>query len=160
MSQAASRAGLGILMRRKQQFGSDDLRPDYDFDYAKAVRGECYHRLRNEGSNVVVLEPDVARAFRNSAAVNDALGMLLEMMRATRRFAARPGAARYGIPDATLDEQVTTSVGNDAHCQVSRFDPSIPIDPSIPQPEPYRGQRGMKNDHTEPTRFRYVSCTD
>jgi hypothetical protein len=50
-------------MRGKQRFVSDDLRLEYDFDYAKAVRGECYHRLRNEGSNVVVLEPDVAGPF-------------------------------------------------------------------------------------------------
>jgi hypothetical protein len=56
-------------MSRKPQFGPDDLRPEYDFDCAKAVRGKYYHRLKSEGSNIVVLEPDVARSFRDSAAV-------------------------------------------------------------------------------------------
>jgi hypothetical protein len=77
MREAAPGVGLGILMRRKQQLGSDDLRPEYDFDYAKAVRGKYYQRLKNEGGNIVVLEPDVARASRDSAAVNEALRMLL-----------------------------------------------------------------------------------
>ena len=112
-------------MRRKQRFGSDDLRPEYDLDYAKAVRGKYYHRLKNEGGNVVVLEPDVAKSFRDSAAVNEALRMLLEMTRATRHFAAHSGATRYGIPGAILNEQITLRVGREAHCPKSRFDPTI-----------------------------------
>jgi len=48
----------------------DDLRPEYDFDYSKAVRGKYRKRLLSEGSNIVVLEPDVAKAFTDSAAVN------------------------------------------------------------------------------------------
>ncbi len=35
------------------------------------VRGTYYRRLLTEGANVVVLEPDVAKAFRSSAAVNE-----------------------------------------------------------------------------------------
>ena len=67
----------------------DDLRPEYDFDYSKAVRGKYYQRLLREGSNIVVLEPDVAKAFRNSAAVNDALRSLLRRGRSSRRIASR-----------------------------------------------------------------------
>ena len=51
----------------------DDMRPEYDFDYSEAVRGKYYRRLLKESANVVVLEPDVAKAFRSSAAVNEAL---------------------------------------------------------------------------------------
>ena len=54
------------------------VRPEYDFDYSKAVRGKYYRRLLKEGSNVVVLEPDVAKAFPNSGAVNDALRSVLK----------------------------------------------------------------------------------
>jgi hypothetical protein len=57
---------------------ADELRPEYDFDYSKAVRGKYYRRLLKEGSNVVVLEPDVAKAFPNSDAVNDALRSVLK----------------------------------------------------------------------------------
>lgn len=42
-------------------------------------------RLLKEGANVVVLEPDVAKAFRDSAAVNAALRSLLVVARASRR---------------------------------------------------------------------------
>ncbi len=52
---------------------SDNMRPEYTFDYSKAVRGKYYKRALTEGTNVVVLEPDVAKAFPNSASVNDAL---------------------------------------------------------------------------------------
>jgi hypothetical protein len=114
-------------MRRKQQSGSDDLRPAYDFDCAKAVRGRYYHYLKNEGSNIVVLEPDVARSFRGSAAVNDAPRMLPKMTRATRHPAARSSAARYGIPGAIPNEQIATREGCDGHCPMSRLDPAIPI---------------------------------
>lgn len=57
---------------------ADELRPEYDFDYSKAVTGKYYRRLLKEGSNVVVLEPDVAKAFPNSDAVNDALRSVLK----------------------------------------------------------------------------------
>ena len=43
-----------------------DMRAEYDFDYSKAVRGKYYRRLLKEGANVVVLDPDVAKAFRSS----------------------------------------------------------------------------------------------
>ncbi len=60
-------------MKAKSNVSSDDMRVEYDFDYSKAVRGKYYRRLLREGANVVVLDPDVARAFRSSAAVNEAL---------------------------------------------------------------------------------------
>jgi len=72
-------------MRRKIQVPSDELRPEYNFDYSKAVRGKYYRRLLKEGANVVVLEPDVAKAFRDSAAVNDALRAILAVARSSRR---------------------------------------------------------------------------
>ena len=67
----------------------DELRPEYDFDYSKAVRGKYYRRLLEEGSNVAVLEPDVAKAFHDSAAVNQALRALLELTRSTERLTKR-----------------------------------------------------------------------
>ena len=63
-------------MRVKSPAENDDMRPEYQFDYSTAVRGKYYRRLLKEGANVVVLEPDVARAFRSSAAVNEALRSL------------------------------------------------------------------------------------
>jgi hypothetical protein len=62
------------------------MRSEYIFDYTKAVRGKYYRRLLKEGANVVVLEPDVAKAFHGSAAVNDALRSLLQVSESTRRL--------------------------------------------------------------------------
>ncbi|MDF0677333.1 MAG: hypothetical protein P0120_23800 [Nitrospira sp.] len=72
-------------MKRKGEVSSGDLRPEYTFDYSKAVRGKYYRRLLEDGANVVVLEPDVAKAFRNSTAVNEALRSLLKVARLSTR---------------------------------------------------------------------------
>jgi len=76
-------------MKGKSAAPSDDMRAEYEFDYSKAVRGKYYRRLLKEGANVVVLDPDVAKAFRSSAAVNEALRSLLRMSEATRRLTSR-----------------------------------------------------------------------
>lgn len=55
----------------------DELRSEYDFDFSKAMRGKYYQQYL-ESSNVVVLEPDVAAAFNNSEAVNQALRAMLK----------------------------------------------------------------------------------
>ena len=59
----------------KQSDSSDEMRPEYDF--SKGVRGKYVQRFR-EGTNVVVLDPDVAAEFKDSAAVNNALRQLLK----------------------------------------------------------------------------------
>lgn len=79
---------------------SDDLRPEYDFDYRNAVRGKYYKRILKEGTNVVVLEPDVAKAFPNSAAVNDALRVVLKAGDSARRLTTRSTRTRARSPRA------------------------------------------------------------
>ena len=76
-------------MKAKPATSSAEMRAEYEFDYSKAVRGKYYRRLLKEGANVVVLDPDVAKAFRSSAAVNEALRSLLKMSEATRRLTSR-----------------------------------------------------------------------
>jgi len=67
----------------------DEMRPEYNFDYSKAVRGKYYKRLLAEGTNVVVLDPDVAKTFHDSASVNEALRSLLDLSRFTVRLTRR-----------------------------------------------------------------------
>jgi hypothetical protein len=55
-----------------------DLLDEYDF--SKGVRGK-YARRYEEGTNVVVLAPDVAAVFKNSQAVNEALRAIMKMAR-------------------------------------------------------------------------------
>jgi hypothetical protein len=52
--------------------------PEYDF--TGAVRGKYYERYR-EGTNVILLDPDVAEVFRDATAVNDALRLLVSVAR-------------------------------------------------------------------------------
>ena len=67
-----------------------EMRPEYDF--SGAVRGKYYKRFL-EGTNVVVLEPDVAKRFKNSDSLNKALRTYLKTEK--RSPAARsPGRAQ------------------------------------------------------------------
>ena len=78
-------------MKPRSRAVREEMRPEYDFDYSTATRGKYYRHLMKEGSNIVVLEPDVAKAFKNSEAVNDALRSLLEISEVTRRLTTRLG---------------------------------------------------------------------
>ena len=56
-----------------------DMRPEYDLSTLKSeVRGKYVERYR-EGTNIVLLEPEVAQAFPDSASVNSALRLLIEL---------------------------------------------------------------------------------
>lgn len=60
----------------------DELRAEYDFNQLKGrVRGKYAERYR-EGTNLVLLEPDVAAAFPDAKSVNDALRMLIRVAQA------------------------------------------------------------------------------
>jgi len=56
----------------------DDLEPEYDF--AGGVRGKHFAAYA-KGTNVVFLVPDIAAVFKDSAAVNNALRLLLTLAR-------------------------------------------------------------------------------
>lgn len=66
------------------------MRSEYTFDYSKAVRGKYHKRLLAEKSSIIILEPDIAEAFRDSTAVNTALRSLLELANTTRQLTNQP----------------------------------------------------------------------
>jgi hypothetical protein len=60
-----------LVRRRSYRKGDDlDMRPEYDF--SKGVRGKYYKKF-TKGTNVVVIDPDVAKVFRSSEQVNEIL---------------------------------------------------------------------------------------
>ena len=62
----------------------DDLRPEYDFSQLKnRVRGKYAERYK-EGTNLVLLAPDVAEAFPDSESVNEALRLLIKVAKTSR----------------------------------------------------------------------------
>ncbi len=66
------------------------MRAEYDF--SGGVRGK-YAKRYAQGSNIVVLEPDVAEAFPTARAVNAALRKLLREAPSRARRTSRPRSA-------------------------------------------------------------------
>lgn len=63
----------------------DELRPEYKLeDFPELKRGKYYRRIKAK-SNVVILDPDVAAVFPNSAAVNNALRSLMDLAKKVAR---------------------------------------------------------------------------
>jgi hypothetical protein len=58
----------------------DEMRSEYDF--SGGVRGK-YYEAYQQSTNVIVLDPDVAEIFRDSAAVNEALRLLAKIAKST-----------------------------------------------------------------------------
>lgn len=73
-------------MKTQKKEIRSDVRPEYEFNYSKAVRGKYCKKILTEGANVVVLEPDIARVFVDSTSVNDALRSLLDLTKKTRHL--------------------------------------------------------------------------
>ena len=85
MRSEASRFAEKSMKKAKSEL-NDWGRPEYKrSDFGEIVRGKYAKRIR-ESTNVVILEPEVAKAFPNDKAVNEALRGLIT----PRRPAARP----------------------------------------------------------------------
>lgn len=79
------------MKRKRPESGPAEMRPEYDF--SGGVRGKYYRRYI-ESTNVVVLEPDVHKKFKNSAAVNEALRTLIRATGEGRGPTKRPTRTR------------------------------------------------------------------
>lgn len=69
------------MKRRRRTTGDEDeLRPEYDLRelLRHAVRGKYAERYR-QGTNLVLLDPAIARAFPTDASVNEALRLVLRL---------------------------------------------------------------------------------
>ena len=84
ISARAATAGERTLYEKASSKPADELRPEYKrSDFVSLVRGKYAQRVA-EATNVVVLDPQVARAFPNDRAVNKALrGLLRDRKRST-----------------------------------------------------------------------------
>jgi hypothetical protein len=67
-------------MKTRKNRMNDELRPEYDLGQLLkgAVRGK-YAKRYHAGTNLVLLDPDVRKVFRNERAVNDALRLVIEL---------------------------------------------------------------------------------
>lgn len=72
-----------------RKHGVSDLRPEYKrSDFGEIIRGK-YARRIGKATNVVVLDPEVAKAFPNDKAVNDTLRSLLDLAKMSSRLTPR-----------------------------------------------------------------------
>jgi hypothetical protein len=72
---------------------SDDLRPEYDLSKLKGgVRGK-YHRKATAGTNLVLIEPELASLFPDTESVNRALRLLADTAASATGTTRKPGKA-------------------------------------------------------------------
>jgi len=67
-------------MKTRKRRMNDELRPEYDLGQLLkgGVRGK-YAKRYHAGTNLVLLDPDIRKAFRSERAVNDALRLVIEL---------------------------------------------------------------------------------
>lgn len=73
------------VMKTVREKNNEMLR---DYDFSQGVRGK-YARRYARGSNVVVLDPDVAKVFPNAEAVNSSLRSLAAIIRRRKSRASK-----------------------------------------------------------------------
>jgi hypothetical protein len=73
------------VMKKVREKNNEMLR---DYDFSQGVRGK-YARRYARGSNVVVLDPDVAKVFPNAEAVNSSLRSLAAIIRRRKSRASK-----------------------------------------------------------------------
>lgn len=72
-------------MRKADVKADDELRPEYDASLLRdGTRGKYAARYK-AGTNVALLAPDVAEAFPNDEAVNEALRLLMRIAKSSAR---------------------------------------------------------------------------
>jgi hypothetical protein len=80
-------------MKKADDTAIDELRPEYDFGSMRGgVRGKYAKRFR-EGTNIVLIDPEMVEAFPTEAAVNEALRGVLNTARAVRGGGGLPNKA-------------------------------------------------------------------
>ena len=71
-------------MKKRADKSSDELRPEYDLRemLTGGVRGK-YAKRYHAGTNLILLDPDIRKAFRSERAVNEALRLVIELRKVT-----------------------------------------------------------------------------
>ena len=70
------------MKKKSKDETSDELRPEYDLAnlLKEGVRGK-YSKRYEQGTNLVLLSPDIAKAFPTDEAVNEALRLVIQLKR-------------------------------------------------------------------------------
>ena len=72
------RVGKDEIMKMSKRSNDVDMQEEYDF--SQSIRGK-YAKEYAKGTNIAILDPEVAKVFHNSRSVNEALRSLLPIIR-------------------------------------------------------------------------------
>ena len=81
-------------MKKKVDEDVDEMRPEYDLSKLKFVGRGIYAKRYRSGTNLVLLDPDVRKAFPDDRAINEALREIAKAKRQASR-------AKKSQPDKT-----------------------------------------------------------
>jgi hypothetical protein len=96
-------------MKKARRKTVDELRSEYRrSDFRTLVRGKYTQRIA-EATNIVVLEPEVAKAFPTDRAVNKALRSVISNSKASPRLIPRTRPARRTLAPRPARQRSTPS---------------------------------------------------
>ncbi len=73
---------------KKAQKKTEDMEMREEYDFSGGIRGK-YAKRYAEGTNVIVLDPELTELFPDSKSVNEALKYLAKLVHQTRKKAAK-----------------------------------------------------------------------
>ena len=94
---------------RNLESQADPLEPRH-LDLSKAVRGKYYDRLLKEGSNIILLDPDLLDSFPDSPSVNRALRAFLAIDHQIQEAGNRPRTRHRPAASAAPDSDPRVSI--------------------------------------------------
>jgi len=80
----------GVKKKENRIPEDDDLSPEYDFSKMKLVGRGIYAERYRSGTNIVLLDPDVRKAFPDDESVNEALGVIAKAAKRQASSAKKP----------------------------------------------------------------------
>jgi len=88
----------------------DEIQSEHEFDFSTAERSRYSACLKTAGSNLVIVEPDLAQAFPDSASINAALRSVVEFAQVPAGPCATFESADYKTPRC-----IANDTQNDRH---------------------------------------------
>ena len=80
------------MKKKSRKKYTDDIRPEYDFSKLKKVTGKNYFQRYQRSKNLVLLAPEVVRAFPNTESINEALRLFIQMSKIRLKSKAKISA--------------------------------------------------------------------
>jgi hypothetical protein len=81
-------------MKKKKDEDNDEMRPEYDLSKLKFVGRGIYAERYRSGTNIVLLDSDVRKAFPDDKSVNEALRVIAKAAKQQSSRSLKPTTRR------------------------------------------------------------------